>query len=52
MSEIADALTFTGTLFLLQVHWFWMLVALGLGVWVGWFTAGEPASPPPEEEQP
>jgi hypothetical protein len=24
---------------LLQHHWFWLVVALGLGVWVGWYTA-------------
>jgi hypothetical protein len=24
---------------LLQHHWFWLVVTLGLGVWVGWHTA-------------
>ena len=24
---------------LLQHHWFWLVVTLGLGVWVGWYTA-------------
>jgi hypothetical protein len=24
---------------LLQHHWFWLAVTLGLGVWVGWHTA-------------
>ena len=24
---------------MLQHHWFWLIVALGLGVWVGWHTA-------------
>ena len=39
---------FTGPLFLLGFHWFWMVVALALGAWVGWRTAGEmaPQSPP------
>ena len=46
MDRLADALTFTGTLSLLRVHWFWMLVALGLGAWVGWRTAGEAGTPP------
>ena len=39
-----DLLNFAGTLFVLRFHWFWMLVALGLGVWVGWRTAGEGAA--------
>ena len=40
---------FTGTLFVLYFHWFWMLVALGLGIVVGWRTAGEGgAGAPPE----
>jgi hypothetical protein len=24
---------------LLQHHWFWLVLTLGLGVWVGWHTA-------------
>ena len=24
---------------LLQHHWFWMVVTVGLGAWVGWYTA-------------
>lgn len=38
----------TGPLFLLGFHWFWMMLALALGAWVGWRTAGEeaPQSPP------
>jgi hypothetical protein len=40
---------FTGTLFVLRHHWFWMLVSLGLGVWVGWHTAiDRPHYKPPE----
>lgn len=37
-----DLTGIAGTLVLLRVHWFWMLMALGLGFWVGWRTAGEP----------
>lgn len=43
MAWLADALTFTGTLHVVRFHWFWMLVAAGLGAWVGWRTAGEAA---------
>ena len=35
---------------LLQHHWFWLVVALGLGIWVGWHTAiARPTYQPPEE---
>lgn len=48
---LADLVDFTGTLFLVRVLWFWMAVSLGLGVWVGWRTAGEePAALPPDGE--
>jgi hypothetical protein len=30
----------------LERHWFWLLVALGLGVWAGWHEAGAPDQPP------
>lgn len=43
--NLPDPFNFTGTLFLLQVHWFWMLVALGLGCWIGWWVADEPEQP-------
>lgn len=36
-----------GFLFLPAQHWFWIAVALGLGVWVGWHTA---FAPPKAEE--
>lgn len=49
MDSLADGLTFTGTLFLLRFHWFWMLMAVGLGAWVGWRSAGEAA---PEDDRP
>ena len=47
--------TLAGALFLLRFNWVWMLVALAVGGWVGWRTAGEvPPAPPaaPPEEQP
>lgn len=34
---------------LLHHHWFWLVVTLGLGIWVGWHTAAGrgPAGAPP-----
>lgn len=49
MEWFEDAANFTGTLYLLQFHWFWMLTSLGLGTWVGWRTAGEAPQDPPED---
>lgn len=44
-------LDFTGTLFVLRHHAIWMLVALGLGIWVGWHTAiDRPRYKPPGTE--
>jgi len=48
---------FTGTLFVLRHNWFWMLVSLGIGVWVGWHTAIDrphykPPVPEPEADAP
>lgn len=39
---------------LLQHHAFWLLVALGLGIWVGWYTAAvrKPEKAPAEEGAP
>ena len=38
---------------LLQQHWFWLVVTLGLGIWVGWHTAiDRPFHKEPEDEQP
>jgi hypothetical protein len=37
----------TDYVLLLQHHWFWLAVTLGLGVWVGWHTASE--RPPYQE---
>ena len=50
MTWLADAMTFGGTLYLLRFHWIWMLVAAGLGAWVGWRTAGEAAPDNPPED--
>lgn len=51
MDGLGDGLNFGGTLFLLRFHWIWMLVAMALGAWVGWRTAGEAdATSPPEGE--
>ena len=44
---LEDPLNFTGTLTVLLQHWFWMLVAAGLGAWVGWRMAAEPGAAPP-----
>ncbi|MFO1130819.1 MAG: hypothetical protein U1E16_02200 [Hyphomicrobiales bacterium] len=52
MEMLADALNFTGTTVLLRFHWFWMLVALGLGAWVGWRTGGEGEGGPPRHGSP
>lgn len=40
-----------GFLFIPAHHWFWIVVAAGLGVWVGWYTA-VPAATPSEQEAP
>lgn len=42
---LEDALTFTGTLFVVAYHWAWLAVAAGLGAWVGWRTAAEGGAP-------
>ena len=47
---LADALNFSGTLFLLSVHWCWLTVAMGLGAWVGWRTAAEKPPQPAAED--
>lgn len=52
MDMLADALNFTGTTVLLRFHWFWMLVALGLGAWVGWRTGGEGGGGPARRASP
>ncbi len=31
-----ELFNFNGTWILVQGNWVWMLVALGLGIWVGW----------------
>lgn len=32
---------FHDSFFVAKWHWVWLLVALGLGIWVGWYTAGD-----------
>jgi hypothetical protein len=49
MEMLSDSLNFSGTLFLLWFHWFWLVVAMGLGAWVGWRTAAEKAGQSPAE---
>ena len=44
-APLADLLDFTGTLFVLRFHWFWLALALWLGAWVGWRMAAEKAGP-------
>jgi hypothetical protein len=34
-----EGLSFADYALLLQHHWFWLAVTLGLGIWVGWHTA-------------
>ncbi len=36
---MTDIFNFNGTLYVVTHHWLWMLVALGLGIWTGWYTA-------------
>ncbi len=35
-----EFLKFHDTLIVAQSNWFWLLVAFGLGIWVGWRSAG------------
>lgn len=34
----SDFLNFHDSLYVVKFHFVWMLVALGLGIWVGWYT--------------
>ena len=34
-----DFFNFLDSYFVVEYHWVWMLVALGLGIWAGWYTA-------------
>jgi hypothetical protein len=38
---MTDFFNFHDTWYVVQYHWFWLLVALGLGVWVGWRESGK-----------
>ena len=33
-----DLFSFHGTWVIVEQNWIWMIVALGLGIWVGWKT--------------
>ncbi len=35
---MTDFFNFHDTFFVVRYHWFWMCVALALGIWVGWYT--------------
>lgn len=37
---MSDFFNFHDTWYVVQHHWIWILVALGLGIWFGWATAG------------
>ncbi len=37
---------------MLQHHWFWLVVTLGLGVWVGWHTAIDRPHDKPQDPEP
>lgn len=34
-----DFFNFHDSYFVVEYHWVWMLVDLGLGIWAGWYTA-------------
>jgi len=34
-----EVFNFHDTWFVVQANWVWIVVALGLGIWVGWATA-------------
>jgi heme/copper-type cytochrome/quinol oxidase subunit 1 len=36
---MTDFFNFHDTLFVVGFHWLWLVVALALGIWVGWYTA-------------
>ncbi len=35
-----DFFNFHDTLIVAETNWFWLIVAFGLGIWVGWRSAG------------
>lgn len=37
---MTEFFNFHGSWFVVQHHWFWLLVALAIGIWFGWSTAG------------
>ena len=38
---MTDFFNFHDTWFVVEHHWFWLLVAMGLGIWVGWRESGD-----------
>jgi hypothetical protein len=36
---VTDLLNFSGTLFVLTGNWFWIALALAIGIWFGWSTS-------------
>lgn len=36
---MTDIFNFHDTFYVVTSNWFWMLVALGLGIWFGWATS-------------
>lgn len=36
-----ELFNFHGGWIVAQANWVWLLVAMGLGIWVGWRTSGE-----------
>ena len=36
---MSDFFNFHDTLIVVETNWFWLLVAFGLGIWVGWRSA-------------
>ena len=37
---MTDFFNFHDTFYVVQHHWFWLLMALALGIWVGWRESG------------
>lgn len=37
---MTEFFNFHGSWFVVEYHWIWMLMALGIGIWFGWVTSG------------
>lgn len=50
---IGRGFTLAGVEAILAQHWFWLAVALGIGLWAGWYTATDRAhyQPPPADAE-